>query len=92
MNYKLMRPLKIREAVIIIQSQFFWLGASPDGLVFDKKNQEISLLAITRNLSIESTITDKKFYTVLNKYKKLYLKRRNIILQWYFAILLFTNG
>ena len=37
MNYKLMRPLKIREAVIIIQSQFFWLGASPDGLVFDKK-------------------------------------------------------
>ena len=37
MSYKLNRPVKIREAGIIIQSQLFWLGASPDGVIFDKK-------------------------------------------------------
>ena len=36
MNYKLNRPVKIREAGIITQSQLFWLGAS-DGVIFDKK-------------------------------------------------------
>ena len=41
MNYKINRPVKIREAGIIIQSQLFWLGASPDGVIFDKKIQEI---------------------------------------------------
>ena len=38
MSYKLKRPVEIREAGIIIQSQLFWLGASPDGVIFDKKN------------------------------------------------------
>ena len=41
MNYKINRPVKIREAGIIIQSQLiqlFWLGASPDGVIFDQKN------------------------------------------------------
>ena len=37
MNHKINRPVKIREARIIIQSQLFWLGASPDGVIFDKK-------------------------------------------------------
>ena len=37
MNHKLSRPVKIREAGIIIQSQLFWLGTSPDGVIFDKK-------------------------------------------------------
>ena len=37
MSYKLNRPVKIREVGIIIQSQLFWLGASPDGVIFDKK-------------------------------------------------------
>ena len=46
MNYKLNRPVKIREARIIIQSQLFWWGASPDGIIFDKKVQEIGLLDI----------------------------------------------
>ena len=46
MNYKLNRPAKIREAGIIIQSQLFWLGANPDGIIFDKKVQEIGLLEI----------------------------------------------
>ena len=38
MSYKLNRPVKIREAVITIQSQLFWLGASPEGVIFDKNN------------------------------------------------------
>ena len=43
MSYKLKRSVKIREAKIINQSQLFWLGASLDGVIFDKKNQEIGL-------------------------------------------------
>ena len=75
MNYKHNRPVKIREAGIIIQSQLFWLGATPDVVIFDKKCQEIGLLQIkcpynNRNLSIESTVIDKIFYFALNKDKK----------------------
>ena len=75
MSYKLNRPVKIREAGIIIQSQLFWLGASPDGVIFDKKIQEIGLLEIKcphnkRNLSIKNIITDKTFYAAINKGKK----------------------
>ena len=82
MNYKINRPVKIREAGIIIQSQLFWLGASPDGVIFDKKIQEIGLLEIKcpynkRNLSIESIITDKTFYIALSKDKKPYLKKEH---------------
>ena len=71
MSYKLNRPVKIREAGIIIQSQLFWLGASPDGVIFDKKIQEIGLLEIKcsynkRNISIESIIIDKTFYIQQN--------------------------
>ena len=74
MNYKINRPVKIREAGIIIQSQLFWLGTSPDGVIFDKKIQEIGLLEIKcphnkRNLSIESIITDKTFILPLAKIK-----------------------
>ena len=66
-NYKLNRPVKIRETGIIIQSQLFWLGASPDGVIFDKNIQETGLLGIKclynkRNLSIESSSTNKAFY------------------------------
>ena len=82
MNFKINRPVKIREAGIIIQSKLFWLGASPDGVIFDKKNQEIGLLEIKcphnkRNLSIESIITDKTFYIALSKDKKPYLKKEH---------------
>ena len=42
MSYKLNRPVKIREAWIIIQSQLFWLGASPDGVIFDKKFKKLA--------------------------------------------------
>ena len=38
MSYKLNRRVEIREAGIIIQSRLFWLGASPDGVIFDTKN------------------------------------------------------
>ena len=82
MSYKLNRPVKIREAGIIIQSQLFWLGACPDGVIFDKKVQEIGLLEIKcpynkRNLSIESIVNDKTFYIALNKDKKPYLKKEH---------------
>ena len=42
MSYKLIRPAKIREAGIIIQSQIFWLGAGPDGVIFDKKIKKLA--------------------------------------------------
>ena len=41
MNYKLNRPVKIRESRIIIQSHILWLGASPDSFTFDINIQEI---------------------------------------------------
>ena len=58
------------------------MGASPDGVIFDKKIQEIGLLEIKcpynkRNLSIESIITDKTFFIALNKDKKPYLKKEH---------------
>ena len=82
MNYKINRPVKIREAGITIHSRLFWLGASPDGVIFDKKIQEIGLLEIKcphnkRNLSIESIVTDKIFYIALGKDKKPYFKRKH---------------
>ena len=72
MKYKLNRAVKISKDGIIIQSQLFWLGASPDGVILTKKIQEIGLLEIQcphnkTNLSNESIITDKTFYIVLNK-------------------------
>ena len=84
MNYKINRPVKIREAGIIIQSQLFWLGASPDGVIFDKKIQEIGLLEIKcphnkRNLSTESIITDKTFNIAISKDKKAYLKKEHTL-------------
>ena len=58
------------------------MGASPDGVIFDKKIQEIGLLEIKcphnkRNLSIESIITDKTFYIALSKDKKPYLQKEH---------------
>ena len=71
-NYKLNRPVKIRETGIIIHSQLFSFGASPDGVIFGKKIQEIGILQVKcldnrRNLSIDSIITDIIFYIALNK-------------------------
>ena len=58
------------------------MGASPGGVIFDKKIQEIGLLEIKcphnkRNLYIESIITDKTFYVALRKDKKTYLKKEH---------------
>ena len=71
-NYKLNRPVKIRETGIIIHNQLFSFGASPDGVIFGKKIHEIGILQVKcldnrRNLSIDSIITDKIFYIALNK-------------------------
>ena len=38
MSYKLKRPVKTKEAGIIIQNELFWLDASPVGVIFEKKN------------------------------------------------------
>lgn len=38
-NYKFNRPVKIREAGFI-----FWFGASPDGVIFNKKNSRNQLI------------------------------------------------
>ena len=72
LNYKLNRPIKIRETGIIIEIQVFCFGASPDGVIFGKKIHEIGILQVKcldnrRNLSIDSIITDKIFYIALNK-------------------------
>ena len=64
----IMRNVKIREVGIIIQTKPFWLGASPDGVIFDKQNiPHIGLLEIKfpytkRNSSIEDIVNDNKFY------------------------------
>ena len=75
MNYKLNRPVKIGKARIIIQSQLFWLGPSPDGVIFDKINQEMGLLEInvltTRDISLlKVLLLTKHFILLLTKKKK----------------------
>ena len=60
----------------------FWFDDSLDGVIFDKKIQEIGLLEITcpynkTNLYIESTITNKTFYIALNQGIKPYLKEEH---------------
>ena len=82
MNNELNRPVKTREAGIIIQRQLSRLGASPDGVIFDNKIHKIGLLEIKcapnkKNLSTESIITDKKFCIALNKAKKSCLKKKH---------------
>ena len=82
MNYKLNRPVKIGKARIIIQSQLFWLGPSPDGVIFDKINQEMGLLEInvltTRDISLlKVLLLTKHFILLLTKKKKTYLKKEH---------------
>ena len=80
MNYRLHRSTKTKQVGLIIQSQIFWLGASPDGVILDKNNQEIGLLEIKcpyskRNSSVTDMVNDKSFYIALDKDKKPYLKK-----------------
>ena len=60
MSYKLNRPVKIREARITIQSQLFWLGASPDRVIFDKKNSRNWLIRDQMQSNI-TLVTISKF-------------------------------
>ena len=47
MNYRLLRNVKVKEVGLLIQNQLFWLGASPDGVIFDKQNiPHVGLLEI----------------------------------------------
>ena len=86
MNYKLNRPVKITEAGIIIQHWLFWLGTSPDEVIFDKKNQEIGLLEIKcpQNKSfikyfMKVLLLKKHFILSLTKIKN-HIERKNITL------------
>ena len=74
MSYKLNRPLKIKEAGIFIQSQLFWLVASPDGVIFDKKLQEIGLVESKcpynkRNSLLKILLLTKRLILPLTKMK-----------------------
>ena len=84
MDFKINRPIKIRKAEIITQSQHFWLSTSLDGVIFDRKIQEIRLLGIKiphnrMNLSMESIITNKNFYIALKKDKNPNLKKKHYV-------------
>ena len=71
-----MRNVKIREVGLIIQTKLFWLGASPDGVIFDKQNiPHIGLLEIKcpytkRNSSIEDIVNDNRSYIGLTPHGK----------------------
>ena len=71
-NSKLKKPVKIRAAGIIIQSQFFDWVLALMGLFLAKEIQEIGLLEIkcSHNPSIKNIITGKTFYIVFNRDKK----------------------
>ena len=76
--------IKIRKAEIITQSQHFWLSTSLDGVIFDRKIQEIGLLGIKiphnrMNLSMEIIITNKNFYIALKKDKNPNLKKKHYV-------------
>ena len=89
-NSKLKKPVKIRAAGIIIQSQIFDWVLALMGLFLAKEIQEIGLLEIKCshnkiNPSIKNIITGKKFYIVFNRDKKrtsIWLLHIKFMLQW----------
>ena len=70
LKYNLRHDVSVRETGIVVQPHFFWLAASPDGLVADKTGDAIGLLEIKcpkskKNSSPEELINDDKFYVSL---------------------------
>ena len=67
--------LFLREAGLVIQPLLFWLGASPDGLIYDKKYSdhlgllEIKYTSSRRNSSPADLLSDQSFYLQQNKNK-----------------------
>ena len=106
MNSKLKRSFNIREARIIIQSQFFDWGEALMRLFWKKKVQEIGLLETKcshkkMNLSIKNIITDRKFILSLIKIKKHYhfghynqvqVVMEITVLKWYYFVIYVYSG
>lgn len=70
LKYNLKHDASVRETGIVIQPNFFWLAASPDGLVTDKTEDATGLLEIKcpksrKNSSPDELINDDKFYVSL---------------------------
>ena len=42
MKFHLNKNIDVREIGLVLQPKLFWLTASPDGLVSDKTNEDIS--------------------------------------------------
>ena len=68
MKFKEKRHLIVQETGIVINPCIFWLGASPDGLVYDSNSVEpVDLLEIKcpeqkKNSTPEEAMADEKFY------------------------------
>ena len=79
MTYTLKRNVMICETGLVVQPYLFWLGASPDGLLFDSCCEEPALIEIKcpytkRHLSPYELLKDEKFY-VFEKDGVTYLKK-----------------
>ena len=84
MQSKMKRNIFLREAGVVIQPLLFWLGASPDGLNYDKEHSdhpgllEIKCPSNRRNSSLADLLSDQSFYLLQNKSGEILLK--NIII------------
>ena len=73
MQYKMKRNVFLREAGLVIQPLLFWLGASADGLIYDKEysdhpgSLEIKYPSNRRNSSPADLLSDQSFYLQQNK-------------------------
>ena len=71
------------KAVLVVQPLLFWLGASPDGLIYDKEySDHPGLLKIKypynrRNSSLADFLSDQSFYLQQNKNGEILLKKDN---------------
>ena len=67
------RNIFLREVGLVIQPLLFWLGASPDGLIYDKEYSdhpgllEIKYPSNRRNSSLADLLKDQSFYLQQNK-------------------------
>ena len=83
MNYRLIRKIYLRKTGLIVQPKLYWLGASPDGIVYDYLSKpQVGLLEIKcpyskRNSTLSSIIKDSSFYIGLANDGKPYLKRNH---------------
>ena len=71
----------LREAGLVIQSLLFWLGASQDGLIYDKEYSdhpgllEIKCPSNKKNSSPADLLSDQSFYLHQNKNGEIVLKK-----------------